>query len=54
MQLQLEIIKMKNISDYETIPNNDRMLFDLKLTGLTYELEREILCSGSWDKPIGK
>ena len=38
MQLQLEEYKNEEISDYENIPNNDRMLFDLKLTGLNYEL----------------
>jgi hypothetical protein len=30
--------KNADISKYEEIPNNDRKLFDLKLTGLTYEL----------------
>ncbi|MCM4155862.1 M14 metallopeptidase family protein [Gramella sp. AN32] len=30
--------KSENISDYEKIPNNDRMLFDLKITGLRYQL----------------
>ncbi|WP_282017465.1 M14 family metallopeptidase [Salegentibacter mishustinae] len=30
--------KNAEISKYEEIPNNDRKLFDLKLTGLTYEL----------------
>ena len=29
----------EEISDYEDIPNNDRMLFDLKIIGLTYNLE---------------
>lgn len=33
-----EDYKNAEISKYEEIPNNDRMLFDLKLTGLTYEL----------------
>lgn len=30
-----------DLSRYETIPNNDRKLFDLKLTGATYELQGE-------------
>nr|WP_156274312.1 M14 metallopeptidase family protein [Christiangramia aestuarii] len=30
--------KDSGISEYEKIPNNDRMLFDLKLTGLGYDL----------------
>ncbi|WP_231563314.1 M14 metallopeptidase family protein [Salegentibacter sp. Hel_I_6] len=30
--------KQIDISEYEDIPNNDRKLFDLKLTGLNYEL----------------
>jgi hypothetical protein len=33
-----EDYKNAEISKYEEIPNNDRKLFDLKLTGLTYEL----------------
>lgn len=33
-----EDYKNAEISEYEKIPNNDRKLFDLKLTGLTYEL----------------
>ena len=33
-----EDYKNAKISKYEEIPNNDRKLFDLKLTGLTYEL----------------
>ena len=33
--------KSEDISEYENIPNNDRMLFDLKLTGLNYELNGE-------------
>ena len=33
-----EDYKNADISKYEEIPNNDRKLFDLKLTGLTYEL----------------
>ncbi|PTX42061.1 zinc carboxypeptidase [Christiangramia gaetbulicola] len=33
-----ESYKAEDISAYENIPNNDRMLFDLKLKGLTYEL----------------
>jgi len=33
-----EDYKNADISEYEEIPNNDRKLFDLKLTGLTYEL----------------
>ena len=33
-----ESYKMESISEYEEIPNNDRMLFDLKLTGLSYQL----------------
>ena len=36
-----EEYKTEEISDYENIPNNDRMLFDLKITGLNYELEGE-------------
>ena len=28
----------RELSDYENIPNNDRMLFDLKLMGLTYKI----------------
>ena len=31
----------EDILEYENIPNNDRMLFDLKLTGLRYELNGE-------------
>ncbi|WP_089663996.1 M14 family metallopeptidase [Christiangramia echinicola] len=37
-----EEYKTEEISEYENIPNNDRMLFDLKITGLNYELEGEI------------
>ncbi|MBO2543027.1 peptidase M14 [Salegentibacter sp. BDJ18] len=33
-----EDYKNAEISEYEKIPNNDRKLFDFKLTGLTYEL----------------
>ena len=33
--------KDADISEYEEIPNNDRMLFDLKLTALSYELNEE-------------
>ncbi|TBW27620.1 peptidase M14 [Gramella sp. KN1008] len=33
--------KKANLEDYEKIPNNDRMLFDLKLKEVTYELEGE-------------
>ncbi|QYA25472.1 peptidase M14 [Gramella sp. MT6] len=33
-----EDYKTEEISDYENIPNNDRMLFDLKLLGLSYDL----------------
>ena len=33
-----EDYKNADISKYEEIPNNDRKLFDLKITGLTYEL----------------
>ena len=33
-----EDYKNAEISKYEEIPNNDRKLFDLKLTGITYEL----------------
>jgi len=33
-----EDYKNAEISEYEKIPNNDRKLFDLKLTGLTYKL----------------
>ena len=36
-----EEYKNEDISEYESIPNNDRMLFDLKLTGLIYELDGE-------------
>lgn len=36
-----EEYKTEEISEYENIPNNDRMLFDLKITGLNYELEGE-------------
>lgn len=32
----------EQVKDYETIPNNDRMLFDLKLTGIHYELNENI------------
>ena len=33
-----ESYKMNELESYEEIPNNDRMLFDLKLEGLSYEL----------------
>ncbi len=33
-----ESYKTENIADYENIPNNDRMLFDLKINELTYLL----------------
>ncbi|SDS59547.1 M14 metallopeptidase family protein [Gramella sp. MAR_2010_147] len=36
-----ESYKNEEISEYENIPNNDRMLFDLKLTGLHYEMDGE-------------
>lgn len=36
-----ESYKNEEISEYEDIPNNDRMLFDLKITGLTYKLDEE-------------
>jgi hypothetical protein len=33
-----ESYKMNELEAYEEIPNNDRMLFDVKLEGLSYEL----------------
>ena len=36
-----EEYKTEEISEYENIPNNDRMLFDLKISGLNYDLEGE-------------
>lgn len=34
-----ENYKTENISEYEDIPNNNRMLFDLMLTNFTYKIE---------------
>lgn len=36
-----ENYKEAEISEYEKIPNNDRMLFDLKITGLNYKIGEE-------------
>ncbi|MCH4824052.1 M14 family metallopeptidase [Gramella lutea] len=36
-----EDYKSAEISDYENIPNNDRMLFDLKVTAINYKLNGE-------------
>ncbi|HET8855848.1 MAG TPA: M14 metallopeptidase family protein [Salinimicrobium sp.] len=33
--------KSESVADYEKIPENDRMLFDLKIKGITYELNGE-------------
>ncbi|CAL67707.1 M14 family metallopeptidase [Christiangramia forsetii] len=36
-----ESYRTEDISEYERIPNNDRMLFDLKITGLKYHLNEK-------------